>query len=556
MRTLIGKNSAVVARLALVAACLTFALLLATGAATAQAAPAPIELGPKILRSPDPGGFPEFCTSAPMHLRASGRFLVNDCGKIVVLHGVNAVAKRTPYVPDATQLTAADVSNMAALGFNSVRLGIIWKGLEPCKVGSAGCSGYDERYLDRIAEIVEQLGSAGIYVLLDFHQDLYGDAQDLRCLTFFTCDFHGEGAPDWATNNDNKWIGPAIGGNLWGLEYLYPGVAAAFDHLINPANDWNDIQSHYRAAWRRVATRFANEQSVIGYDLMNEPWPGSILPWDAQAFDRNKLGPFYQSIINSVRTVDRWHTIFYEPNPLNNGGPPFTMPAEFNPRDPERNLALSYHIYCAVPGLEFLCNSSEALAMGTFNAEIRERGIAGYLTEFGATNNYDEIGYITDLADQHAQGWSYWQWKYWQDPTGMSGEEVAHVDGTLNQDKAAQLARTYPKAIAADSPGSTGREPSWCYSRHVIDPASQPQSPCADRRPGYFRLSYNANRIGSVTWIFVPVSAPLDGAHAIYPNGYRITSISGAHVVSSPNARSLGIRNDTEGNVSVELEPR
>ncbi len=35
------------------------------------------------------------------------------------------------------------------------------------------------------------------------------------------------------------------------------------------------IQDHYAAAWQHVAKRFAGNPTVIGYDIMNEPFPGT-----------------------------------------------------------------------------------------------------------------------------------------------------------------------------------------------------------------------------------------------------------------------------------------
>ncbi len=488
-------------------------------------------------------------------LRASGQSLVTSTGHIFTPHGVNAVYKRAPYCPNAAELTWRDVRNIAVLGFNTVRLGIIWKGLEPCQVGSNGCAGYDEAYLDRIETRVRQFNRRGVYVLLDFHQDLYSDAQDVQCLYFFTCDFHGEGAPDWATKNDQLLIGPPLHPN-WGAEYFYPGVVRAFENLFDPNTGHPQVPQHYRDAWRHVAERFSGNPGVLGYDLFNEPSHGVLLPDDAKRLDVERLQPFFQGIIDSIREVDTRHTIYYEPNVTNDFGPPFTMPAEFNPRDPQNNLGLSYHAYCLIPGFVWFCSNTQSATMDVKKEEMRERGITGYLTEFAASDDYDDIGYTADLADTHSQGWNYWQWKLWDDPTGNEDEWVADTNSVLNQDKAQQLARTYPRLIAADDPGTTGREPSWCYTRHVYDPNSGEPSLCANQTEGHFSLIYNANRPRTTTTIFVPVKVPLDDAHMTYPNGYRVTYIRGATVISQDNSPILRLRNSTYSTVRVELEPR
>ena len=65
-----------------------------------------------------------------------GPFLYDQKGRVVFFHGVNAVYKHPPYelYPASDKpwdLGAADASLMARLGFNVVRLGMTWKGLEP-----------------------------------------------------------------------------------------------------------------------------------------------------------------------------------------------------------------------------------------------------------------------------------------------------------------------------------------------------------------------------------------------------------------------------------------
>ncbi len=112
---------------------------------------------------------------------------------MVFLHGVNAVYKRAPYELYADpgkgwSFTRADAARMALLGFNVVRLGVIWQGLEPGTLGpdSPGiCTPgtprdphqFDARvasaYLARVARTVDLLGRFHIYTLLDMHEDVY-----------------------------------------------------------------------------------------------------------------------------------------------------------------------------------------------------------------------------------------------------------------------------------------------------------------------------------------------------------------------------------------------
>src|ERR1019366_6184676 len=65
-----------------------------------------------------------------------GRYLRDAFGRVVILHGVNAVYKHAPYelaiAPGQPfDFSAADAAAISKAGFDMVRLGILWQGLEP-----------------------------------------------------------------------------------------------------------------------------------------------------------------------------------------------------------------------------------------------------------------------------------------------------------------------------------------------------------------------------------------------------------------------------------------
>jgi len=57
------------------------------------------------------------------------------------------------------------------------------------------------------------------------------------------------------------------------------------------------------ALWRAIARRYAREEAVAGYDLMNEPW-GAATPMD--------LHDFHDRLYRAVREVDPHHLVFME----------------------------------------------------------------------------------------------------------------------------------------------------------------------------------------------------------------------------------------------------
>ncbi|WP_431233017.1 PGRS repeat-containing protein [Mycolicibacterium psychrotolerans] len=111
-----------------------------------------------------------------------GTWLTNGAGQAVLLHGVNEVYKLAPYEPSASGFDAQDAQFLADNGFNVVRLGVIWAGVEP-QPGVINTA-----YLDSIKATVQMLADHGIYTVIDMHQDLYSGT------------FYGEGAPEWASD--------------------------------------------------------------------------------------------------------------------------------------------------------------------------------------------------------------------------------------------------------------------------------------------------------------------------------------------------------------------
>jgi endoglycosylceramidase len=101
----------------------------------------------------------------------------------VIFHGVNVVYKVDPYIPgtenfDAqTSLDDEDIDNLVKWGFNFVRLGVMWEGVETAE------GVYNEKYLADVNALVTKLGEKGIYTLIDSHQD---------AITRLNC---GEGMP-------------------------------------------------------------------------------------------------------------------------------------------------------------------------------------------------------------------------------------------------------------------------------------------------------------------------------------------------------------------------
>jgi len=342
-------------------------------------------------------------------------FLHDEQGRDMILHGINIsnAAKSDPL--GVGWHTEADYERMLEWGFNAVRLLIFWSCIEP----EEGV--FDSEYLDRVEERVGWASNHGLYVILDMHQDVYGKK------------FGSDGAPLWATRDDCLPFEPV---SPWWLKYLQPAVRAAFNHLWDDA----DLQQHYFDTWALVADRFGSNPTVIGYDLMNEPFFGDTSPL---TFEADKLLPFYRGATDAVRAVDPDAVIYFEPMIITSSGIPSFLPPVHDPKTVYFPHFYQFEVHEGYPydGNDWLIRTAQ-----TFRSqEAARHGVPWLLGEFGAADTTEGFEpYLNDLLatlDDFASGWTYWSY----DKGGgfsildSSGSEKANL---------VPLIRTYPQKVA------------------------------------------------------------------------------------------------------------
>ncbi len=162
--------------------------------------------------------------------------------------------------------TAEDADAIAAMGWTAVRLLVSWSRVEPAP------GQYDEAYLDEVAAAVAMLRERNVYTILDLHQDAW-DAS-LAASPDEVCEGDSvpaggwDGAPAWAT-----FDGGAARCESGGQREFGPAVRAAwgsfFDDVEGPGGV--SLQTRYIQMFAHLVSRFANDDAVAGYDLMNEP---------------------------------------------------------------------------------------------------------------------------------------------------------------------------------------------------------------------------------------------------------------------------------------------
>lgn len=445
------------------------------------------------------------------HVAGQTPFIADEQGRMVLLHGAIPaglidfwsgpdanVTDPPPYYPidpaaydggrcpanssviAAPPLCGADIQQMAALGFNSVRLPLSWSLLEPER------GKFNERYIDRVAQVVGWARADGMYVILDMHQNAYsryigrttgssllgGEAPYLRYYT---------GAPAWATITDGL---PSV----WfkSLNYQREVNPAVFEASNNFWYNRAGIQDEYIATVAHLMNRFKDDSTVAGISVFNEPWPG----WNmSPGFDDLLLFPFYRRIVDAITGLhdglpcptgvfmpapcgyqdlgvhDTRHLVFLDSGllrevtdfPTHLGLSVSSYP----------NLVYGIHAYTHIYTVDHLLNGSTPPDQASYpwggydqsyswaEKEARAVGAALFVTEFGNDPQYDSIELKSQLREQemHLTGFAYWTWmeNCGSPPYGVfdgidcNSKDAQRSSGCIRASRVELLARVYPE---------------------------------------------------------------------------------------------------------------
>lgn len=476
---------------------------------------------------------------ARISMNPESRMFVDEYGRSRIFHGFNAVVKVAPFIPitdhfdPQMSISDEDIANLKSWGFNFIRLGVMWPGVEPAP------QQYNLTYLAEANKLINKLGAAGIYTLVDAHQDVFARR------------FCGEGVPAfYATNvssscdynfisrllkhagvcktmDDFNLVFDADGNptidsctkNYFTGYYKTAEVIDAFAHLYDNVNQ---IRDRFFDFWTVTSKFFADNQYVLGYDPLNEPivanfWkdPTLFIPG---RFERYVLQDLYKDYAAVIRKNTQEQIIFFEPVT-------FDLFSQFGeiinsvgfddtPGGPQANAVqvLNDHVYCCAAGPD-ICKTGEPLlkdkdlCKSFINRKVEQRskdaarlGVGLIFTEFGSCTDSDncmaELKSVTDACDSHLVGWAYWMFKGFGDytTTGSFTEGMYNQDGSLQQNKLKHLSRTYITAYQG-----------------------VPQSISFDDSTGSFKAVYQVDpRIKASTELYF-------NAALYYPNGYAYT---------------------------------
>jgi endoglucanase len=237
-------------------------------------------------------------------------------------------------------ITREDISFIKRSGFNSVRVPFSFRlFVSDTTVPRLEGPGYE--MLDRI---VDWCRREGLYVILDMHAAPGGQTGD---------------------NIDDSF----------GYPFLFEST---------------ESQELTAGLWRKIAARYRDQTTVIGYDLLNEPIPhyfdGALL--------NPKLEPLYRKIVSAIREVDRNHIIFL-------GGAQWDTNFKVFGRPFDRKVVYTFHKY-------WMPVKQEAIQE---YLEFRDRhNVPVWMGESG--ENTDEwINEFRGLLEAHNIGWCFWPYK-------------------------------------------------------------------------------------------------------------------------------------------------
>ena len=207
---------------------------------------------------------------------------------------------------------------------------------------------YDDEYLDKVEKLINKLGEAGIYTLVDMHQDVFARSicgegfpdfyakeaiKDSDCINGFVdsilkplydktglCKSIRDYGFEYDSNDDPLIVDCQK--NMFGIYYATKESFTAFDALFK---NKNGLQDKFIDYWDHTNARFARNPYVVGYDPINEPLCGNpfknlFLEVPGVA-DRTVLDPLYSKLHEKYMKNDDKSIMWFEPPPQ-----PDTMP--------------------------------------------------------------------------------------------------------------------------------------------------------------------------------------------------------------------------------------
>jgi endoglycosylceramidase len=416
-----------------------------------QAAQQPERSSPRLvngcaaqLPKASPSGINRLCVE-------DGHFK-DENGRVVILRGVNlaGTSKIPPFLPlpnpnaspripmrGDIMLTRdfdflgntwlAPLEDLPRWGVNVIRLLFVWEAYEPLEGVTS------ERYLRMLDAIVERAARLGIYVIVDFHQDVYSRWMAGGC---------GEGFPQWTQ------VAPGLDrprNDESCKDWMNKGLADADMHL-----NWHQLyngstRDSYLRVIEMLVRRYGRRPGVIGFDPLNEPFAlitggfawGNNWRWDVISRRRiveHELPAFYEKVAERVNAIGITPSpiLFLEPHLFVDLGVDSSLmpPASYN------QSVYAPHFYdpdISVLG-RFISDERTKGAFDNMANRARSWGTPLFVGEFGAGAHVQFVSQYMDALhtqlNRHFASGAQWSFTPGWTPhakDGWNGEDLSIV---------------------------------------------------------------------------------------------------------------------------------
>jgi endoglycosylceramidase len=378
------------------------------------------------------------------------QYITDKTNRIVIYHGVN-VSNFSKSAPDFLPWqTKEDFARLKTWGFNLVRYLVFWEAIEPVK------GTYDEVYIKQTRDRLKWLQELGIDVIIDVHQDIYAKK------------FTGNGFPSWTIHDEGLKFTPRT---PWNMNYFEPAVIASYNYFWKSM----ELKTAYINMLKFLMVQFDPMDNVIGFDVMNEPFLGTI-----PSFEKKTLTEFYTNIQAMMLAGNFKSEMCFEPMMYTSAGLPTDL--RFVPLRDNLYFPHYYDAFCH----EGKSYTSLNKAIMTRAMAIKQREAQNFnspllIGEFGissAVGGYTQ--YLKDFVSA-ANEWLFGFTYYTFDKKSMDDYGIINDDGTPTGQLNA-IVSVYPQKIAGRNPivKSTGNsfileyetDPSITGSTEIFIPES------------------------------------------------------------------------------------
>jgi hypothetical protein len=260
-------------------------------------------------------------------------------------------------------LSDDDLDFLVSMGLNTVRLPFNYRMFSPEDQEGV----FDEDGFALMDAAIQKFKAKGIYVILDMHA-VPGGASSV---------VSGDPERTFWVDMGGYWqeFGKAC---LWEYDEDYYNLTGR-----TPESN----QARAAAIWQAIAAHYADEEAIIGYELINEP----SLPDPEQI---NMMRNTFIQISEAIRAVDQNHILFVEGD---------LFAEDINGLLPawDDNMAIAFHTYWKPNGISQI--QAYLDARDQYNIPI-------ICSEAGENSNPWAWEFI-QLLEDHNIGWTWWGWK-------------------------------------------------------------------------------------------------------------------------------------------------